>query len=143
MADPIVVTGDFAVFPTACGAAVLPPMRAPMQGTGRDAVLGKKVCVDGDERTILISGVAYTTATHTIAGTGALMIQQLDPGQKSMKARSGGKPLLVAKGKFTAKFLVMVPAQQPAQPSPIPDTTLQYLGQGEFETTNQKSKLGG
>lgn len=143
MADPIVVTGDLAVFPTACGAAVLPPTQAPLTGTGRDTVLGKRVCVDGDERRILVSGVTYTTATHSIPGTGALMIQQLDPAQKSTRSKSGGKPLLVAKGKFTAKFLVMVPAQQPSTPSPIPDTTPQYVGQGEFQTTNQKSKLGG
>lgn len=143
MADPIVVTGDFAVFPTSCGGATLPPMRAPMVGTGRGAVLGKRVCVDGDERKILISGVSYTTATHTIPGVGALMIQQLAPAQKSKKTKSGGKPVLIATGKFTVKFLVMAPAQQPAAPNPIPDTMLQYIGQGEFETSNKRSNLGG
>lgn len=143
MADPIVITGDFAVFPTSCGGATLPPMRAPMTGTGRDMVLKKAVCVDGDERTIMVSGVPYTTSTHTIPGTGSLMIQALDPAQKSTKAKSGGKPVLVAKGKFTVKFMVMVPAQQPSTPNPIPDTTLNYVGKGEFETTNRKANVGG
>ena len=143
MGDPIVITGDFAVFPTSCGGATLPPMRAPMAGTGRGSVLGKRVCVDGDERKIMLSGVSYTTSTHTIPGVGALMIQALDPGQKSQKTKSGGKPVLIARGKFTVKFMVMAPAQQPSAPSPIPDTMIQYIGQGEFESANKKSTLGG
>lgn len=143
MADPIVITGDSAVFPTSCGGATLPPVKAPMSGSGRDTVQKKAVCVDGDERKVMVSGVSYTTSTHTIPGTGSLMIQALADSQKSKKAKSGGKPVLIAKGKFTAKFMVMVPAQQPSSPNPIPDNTIQYVGQGEFETTNQKANLGG
>jgi hypothetical protein len=141
MADPIVITGDLAVFPTAMGAAVLPPMSTAMSGTGKVRIGGKPVCVDGDERTISLP-VTYTTATHATPGSGTLTIQSLDPAQTSTKTRSRGKPVLIAKGKFTAQLMVIAPAQTTSTP-PVVDNTIKYVGQGEFQTTNTRGKLGG
>jgi uncharacterized Zn-binding protein involved in type VI secretion len=141
MADPIVITGDLAVFPTAMGVAILPPMSTAMSGTGKVKIGGKPICVDGDERTISLP-VAYTTATHAAAGSGTLTIQSLDAAQKSTRAKSGGKPVLIAKGKFIAQLMVLVPAQTTSTP-PVVDNTVKYVGQGEFQTTNTRGKLGG
>ena len=144
MGDPILVTGDLAMFDAAFGPATVVVRPGDMKGSGKTKVMGKIVCVDGDEKKVMVSGCTYTTATHTTPGSGSLFIQQLVPPQKSMKTKSGKKPVLIATGKFIAKFTVMVPAQMPAPPGPpIPDTMLQYVGQGEFKSTQAKSKLGG
>jgi hypothetical protein len=82
----------------------------------------------------------YTTPQYSIPGTGTLHIQQLAGNQKAQKTRSGGKPVLLKGGNFTAIFEVQSPAQQPppGPGSPIPDLTRSYTGSGLFITTNVK-----
>ena len=68
---------------------------------------------------------------------GMLFIQSLAANQKAQKTKSSGKPVLLKGGQFQAKFTVMVPAQQPSSPNPIPDSTPQYSGTGTFISMNQ------
>lgn len=144
MGDPILITGDQVIFDSAFGLANVVVRPGVMQGTGKASVMGKKVCVAGDEMRVMVSGCPYTTATHSTPGTGSLMIQKLVPQQESLRTKSGKKPVLIATSKFVAKFMVMVPAQMPAPPGPpVPDTTIQYVGTGEFKSGQTTSKLGG
>ncbi len=144
MGDPILITGDQVIFDSAFGPATVVVQPGVMNGTGKSKVMGKRVCVAGDEMRVMVSGCPYTTATHSTPGTGSLMIQKLIPPQQSMRSKSGKKPVLIATSKFIAKFMVMVPAQMPAPPGPpIPDTMIQYVGTGEFKSAQTKSKLGG
>lgn len=136
MADSILLTGDTVVFSPSFGAAVAVPAPGTLSGTGRSSVGGKPVCVDGDEKTVIVPGVAYTNASFTIPGVGILSIASLGGDQKARKTKSGGKPVLLKGSTFTAKLQVTVPAQQPAAPSPIPDATPEFSGTGQFVTTN-------
>lgn len=99
---------------------------------------GKHVCVEGDEKRVIVPGCTYSTPQFSTPGVGILEIAALAPDQKSMKTKSGGKPVLLVGKKFTAKFTVMVPAQYipPSPAPPVPDPNGQYSGTGEFKTHN-------
>ena len=141
MADFILVTGDKAMFNPTFGQATVVALPGTLVGTGKDLINGKPVCVDGDEKKVIVPGCMYMTPQYSIPGVGTLSIQSLGGNQKAKKNKSGNKPVLLKGSTFTAKFQVMVPAQQP-QPSgpPIPDATPQYSGTGSFITTNLKVK---
>lgn len=140
MADFILITGDKAMFNPNFGQAIVTVRPGDLIGSGKDKINQKLVCVDGDEKKVIVPGCAYITAQHSIPGMGMLFIQSLADNQKAKKTQSKGKPVLLKGGEFKAKFTVLVPAQQPSAPSPIPDNTPQYSGTGTFVTTNLKAK---
>jgi hypothetical protein len=141
MPDFILVEGDKANFLPSFGAAIVMVRPGDLKGSGQATLNGKKVCVDGDEKNISVPGCVYVTPQYSIPGTGTLKIAALAANQKASKTKSGGKPVLLKGGNFTATFEVQSPAQQPppAPPGPpIPDPTPQYSGNGIFMTTNLK-----
>lgn len=137
MADFILITGDKAVFIPIFGPAFVIVRPGDLIGTGKDKINGKLVCVTGDEKKVTVPGCLYITPQYIIPGMGMLSIQSLGGNQKAQKTKSGGKPVLLKGRQFQAKFTVMVPAQQPSAPSPIPDSTPQYSGTGTFISMNQ------
>lgn len=138
MGDFILIEGDKAMFEPAFGAATVVVQPGNMQGSGPSTLSGKKVCVDGDEKKVAVAGCMYTTATHSIPGTGTLKIAGLGGDQKATKTNSGQKPVLLKGSKFQASFEVQNPAKQPPPSGgpPIPDPTPKYSGFGSFVTTN-------
>ena len=140
MPDFILMDGDKAMFSPTFGAANVVVKPGTLKGSGPATINGKKICVNGDEKSVSVSGCVYMTAQYSIPGTGTLKISALAGDQKAKKTRTGGKVALLKGGKFTAKFEVQSPAKQPppGPGSPIPDTTLQYSGQGMFVTNNRK-----
>ncbi len=142
MADFILVTGDKATFNPTFGAATVVPQPGTLVGSSENTIDGNPVCVDGDEKKVIVSSCMYTTPQYSTPGVGTLSIKSLGKNQKAKKNKSGGKPVLLKGSTFTAKFQVMTPAQQPppGPGPPIPDATLQYSGTGSFVTTNQKVK---
>lgn len=140
MADFILITGDKVIFNPTFGQAIVTVKPGDLIGTGKDKINQKLVCVDGDEKLVILPGCSYITSQHTIPGMGILSIQSLAGNQKAQKTKSGGKPVLLKGASFTAKFQVIAPAQQPSATGPIPDATPQYSGTGSFMTTNQKVK---
>ncbi len=136
MSDFILTTGDQVMFNPTFGQAIVVVRPGNLIGSGNDKVNGKIVCVDGDEKKVMVPGCSYITSQCSIPGVGMLTIESLAGDQKAKKTRSGGKPVLLKGSNFKAKFQVMVPAQQPSSPSPIPDSTPQYSGSGMFITTN-------
>ncbi len=137
MADFILITGDKAMFNPNFGPAIITVRPGDLIGTGKDKINQKLVCVDGDEKKVIVPGCPYTTPQYSIPGMGMLFIQSLAANQKAQKTKSSGKPVLLKGGQFQAKFTVMVPAQQPSSPNPIPDSTPQYSGTGTFISMNQ------
>jgi len=139
MSKSILVDGDSVVFLPNFGPAVVIPQPGTLQGSGPGTYRGKKICVEGDEKNVSVPGCVYLTPTHPIPGTGTLKIDALGSDQKATKTKTGGKAVLLKGGNFTAKFEVQSPAQQP-NPSgpPMPDTTPNYSGTGQFITTNVK-----
>ncbi|MEG4304892.1 hypothetical protein [Microcoleus sp. D3_18a_C4] len=140
MADFILITGDIAVFNPVFGQAIVTVLPGNITGSSKDMVNKKIVCVDGDEKTVIVPGCAYITSTHNIPGVGILSIESLAANQKAQKTKANGKPVLLKGGTFKAKFQVSAPAQQPTPAGPIPDATPQYSGTGSFITTNFQVK---
>jgi hypothetical protein len=140
MPDFILTTGDQVMFNPTFGQAIVTVRPGNLVGSGNDKVNGKIVCVDGDEKKVMVPGCSYITLQCSIPGVGMLTIESLAGDQKAKKTKSGGKPVLLKGSSFKAKFQVMVPAQQPSNPSPIPDSTPQYSGSGMFITTNLLTK---
>lgn len=140
MADFILTTGDIAMFNPTFGQAIVTVIPGNIVGSSTDTINKKMVCVDGDEKTVIVPGCPYITPTHSIPGVGMLMIDSLAPNQKAQRTKSRGKPVLLKGGTFKAKFQVLVPAQQPTPGGPVPDPMPQYMGTGSFITTNFRVK---
>ncbi len=140
MADFILITGDKAMFNPNFGQAIVTVRPGDLIGTGKDKINGKVICVDGDEKKVTVPGCSYITPQYSIPGMGMLFIESLASNQKAQKTKSKSKPVLLKGGEFKAKFTVLVPAQQPSVPNPIPDSTLQYSGTGTFISMNIKVK---
>jgi len=138
MLDSILIEGDKAVFMPNFGAAAVVVQPGDLKGSGPATIQGKKICVDGDEKKVSVPGCTYMTPQYCIPGVGTLQIAALAGNQKATKTKTGGKPVLLKGGNFTARFTVQTPAQQPppGPGSPIPDSTPQYSGNGMFITTN-------
>ena len=139
MADYILTTGDTVMFKPPFGAAIVVPQPGTLTGTGKCTVGGKMVCVEGDEATVIVPGCQYVAPPYVTPGVGILTIDSLASDQVAKKNTSGGKGVLLKGGDFNAKFQVMVPAMQPG-PTPVPDSTTQYSGNGVFITTNVRVK---
>lgn len=142
MSDFILVDGDKVNFLPNFGAAIVVPMPGTLEGSGPAMFKGKKVCVEGDEGKVSVSGCTYMTPQYSIPGSGTLKIGSLASDQKAKKTKTGGKAVLLKGQQFTAKFEVQSPAQQPppGPGAPIPDPTAQYSGNGMFITTNMLFK---
>lgn len=138
--DYILVDGDKANFLPNFGAATVIVQPGTLQASGPATRGAKKVCVDGDEKSVSVPGCTYMTPQYSIPGTGTLKIESLAGDQTGQKTNSGGKAVMLKGSQFTAKFEVQSPAQQPppGPGSPIPDSTAQYSGNGMFITTNTK-----
>lgn len=135
MSDFVIVEGDQVVFLPTFGAALVIPQPANMQASGPAKIGGKKMCVEGDEGNVTVSGVTYFTPAYPIPGTGTLSIDSLAGDQVAKKSSTGGKSVLLKGSQFNAKFEVQSPAQQPP-PSGTPDSTTQYSGNGMFVPSN-------
>lgn len=140
MPDYVLLDGDKANFMPAFGAAIVMVKPGDLKGSGPATLNGKKLCIDGDEKSVSVPGCVYMTPQYSIPGTGTLKIAALAANQKAQKTKTGGKAVLLKGGNFTAKFEVQNPAKQPppGPGAPIPDATPQYSGNGTFITTNMK-----
>lgn len=137
MAKTVLVEGDMAQFLPVAGQAVLiGALVAPMQASGTMTVMGKKVCLEGDEANVKVM-LNYIAGPYVIPGMGTLIIKQLDSGQIATKTENS-KKLLLQGGFFDSEFQVSAPAQQPTPTGPVPDGTPKYNGKGQFISTNLK-----
>ena len=138
MADFILIDGDIANFIPAFGIAMVVVRPGSLKGSGPATIGGKKMCVDGDEKSVSEAGCMYTAGAYVIPGVGTLKIDKLAGDQTAKKTNTGGKAVLLKGTVFTAKFEVQSPAQQPTPYGTQPDATPFYSGQGLFITTNLK-----
>ncbi|HWN70698.1 MAG TPA: hypothetical protein VNM90_23820 [Haliangium sp.] len=137
--DYVLVDGDLAIFQPTFGAATVVVQPGTLTASGPATLGGKKICIAGDEKSVAVRGCVYTTASHTIPGTGTLEIASLAGDQQAQKTSTGSTKMMLVGSSFTAKFTVQSPAQQPAPPGPpVPDAMPQYSGTGTFVTTNVK-----
>ncbi len=138
MPDFILLDGDTVNFMPNFGIAVVVVQPGKLKGSGPATISGKKICVDGDEKSVSVPNCIYMTSQYSIPGTGTLKIAALAKNQRAKKTKTGGELALLKGSTFTAKFEVQNPAKQPTSNVPVPDTTLHYSGNGSFITTNMK-----
>ncbi|KAF3886728.1 MULTISPECIES: hypothetical protein [Nostocales] len=139
MLDFILIANDPAIFNPTFGKAIVVVFPRTLSGTGRATVQGRTICVEGDEKRVIVPGCPYTSPPFVTPGAGTLSIQSLNPNQKATRVKSGGKAVLLKGSTFNARFQVMVPAIQPSLP-PISDPVPVYTGTGTFFTTNMRVK---
>lgn len=142
MSDFILIDGDSVLFQCNCGLAIVSIKPGKIKGTGDGTLNGKKLCIDGDEKSVEVKDCMYITPMYPIPGKGTLKIDALAGDQKAQKTQTSGKPVLL-KGKFfTSKFEVATAAKEaPQPPKPqLSDTMTSYSGQGQFLTNNKKFK---
>lgn len=137
MSDFILLQGDTVIFKPAFGPATVAVQPGTLSAAGGASVKGVKVCVAGDEKQVSVMGCSYVTPVYSVAGVGTLKIQQLMPNQQAQKTKSAKKPVLLKGADFVAAFQVMAPAQMPP-PASTPDPLTLYVGNGSFQTMNQK-----
>jgi len=138
MGDKLLTDGDMVLFLPVFSPAMVLVQPGKIPGSGPACIGGRKICVDGDEGQVSVPGCTYMTPSHPIPGVGTLKIASLAGDQKARTTQTGGKPVLLKGGMFTAKFEVATPAQQPTPGGPVPDATAQYSGQGQFIPVNQQ-----
>jgi hypothetical protein len=139
MSKFVVVNGDTVTFEASFGAATIVPVPTTISGTGMKLKSGAIACVAGDEAAVVVAGVAYTTASHSVPGVGSLQIKSLGSDQTAQKLSVGGKKAILVGSKFDATFTVMTPAQMPP-PASTPDPVASYSGKGQFVTSDAKLK---
>src|SRR5947209_18943687 len=109
MSDYAVLDGDQVVFIPVFGAAVVAVRPGRMTASGMTSLMGKKICVKGDETKLMVPGCTYITTVYSIPGVGTLKINALGGNQTSKKTKSGGKEVIVKGSTFTAVFEVQTP----------------------------------
>lgn len=144
MVDNYILTGDQVVFLPNFGSAIITPIPGVIIGSAaKMTVNSKPVCLQGDEKKVVVSGVAYINGSFAIPGVGTLTIEALGGDQTSKKTTVEGKPPIVMGTMFTAKFTVMTPAQMPTPSGTQPDGVPMFTGQGMFVPTNMTVLDGG
>jgi hypothetical protein len=140
MADFILIDGDIVNFVAAFTPAVVAVRPGNLTASGPNTLNGKKVCIDGDEKSVAVESCSYMTPAFPIAGMGTLKIQKLGGDQTATKTNSGNKPMLLKGSMFTAVFEVQSPAKQPPPPisGGLDDPMKKYMGNGSFQTANTK-----
>jgi hypothetical protein len=136
--DFVILSGDQAIFDPAFAPAIVIPVPGTISGTGQAKSNQAATCVEGDEASVVVPGVAYTSGGFAIPGVGTLKIESLGTDQVAQNAKSGGKALILKGVKFRARLEVAAPATNPASRAPDPDPI--YNGTGSFVTTNMVFK---
>lgn len=138
MGVKLLLTGDFAVFPSSWPSLILDAeMQVALTGTGKASVDGKKVVVEADLASVQMT-VAYKTPLLSTPGTGILMIERILPPVASKLVKTGGAPVLLQQAKFIAKFQVLGKAMFPGPPV-LQDPLAEHKGLGEFRSNNAKA----
>lgn len=144
MTDYVLIHDDMVIFNPAFGPVMVAVQPGKLTASGPAALGGKKVCVEGDEKSVNVAADFYINPPYAIpTGKGTLTISELATDQTAQKTQSGGKKvLLVGGGTFTAKFTVDAPSLEPPKipAPPQPDPPSEYSGTGTFMTTNTKMR---
>lgn len=138
MSNYLLASGDTVVFLPNFGVAIVAVRPAFIKSSAKAYVNGHNVCVEGDEKQVMVMGCTYNTPTYVVPGIGNLSIKSLDSSQVSKLLKINNKSALLSVGQFSARFKVITPAQTPTVPTPTIDTTLEYSGNGKFITKNMK-----
>lgn len=129
----VLVSGDQAIFLPNFGPATVRVRPGLLVGSGRATLSGVRVCVDGDEKTVVVPGCSYQLPGLD-AGRGTLFIEGLAADQRALRMLTAGKPVLMVGTLFIAKFVV----QEKARKGQFIDPYAQHAGAGYFVASNRR-----
>lgn len=133
--DNILLHGDKVKFKKEFGMAQVEVRPVTIKGSGPAKVKGKRICVLGDEGSVIVPACKYKAGPFSKEGLGIVTIKAVGASHKSSITKVSGSKLLRRGQKFIAEFTVLVMAQTPP-PLNMPDPTMKYIGQGWFEGSN-------
>ncbi|RLJ79421.1 hypothetical protein [Pedobacter alluvionis] len=136
MADHPLIDGDHVQFEPVFMAAFVTVAPGTITGSGKSVAGGKKICVEGDEASVVVAGCNYVAPPFDTPGTGTIKIAKLGPDQLSLITTDSAKKIILKGRYFIAKFQVQQPAVDPKTSAPDPQPS--YPGKGHFITTNFK-----
>lgn len=135
-AKSLLLTGDLVMFQTMDGnPTFIPTPPIPINGSSSSDVLGRIICIEGDEKNVILPVYTYMTPTFPIPGIISCKIKQLDSSHLSSIATNNGKKILyVSSTSFIAEYQVIMKAQQPPPPAGggLQDPISTHTGKGNF-----------
>ena len=137
--DFILVHDDPVLFDSVFGeATIVAPPSVKIVASGFMTLDGAKVCVEGDEGSVVVHNVPYTTAVHKTPGQGTLTIKALDSAHVASETTSAGKAvLLAAEGvRFEAQLDGVVEPTQVIGGKLEKGSLGPFEGTGQFQTRN-------
>jgi hypothetical protein len=137
MPKHVLIDEDMVLFIPAFGSAIVTVKPGKIKGSGPSTHKGKKVCVEGDEKSVKVFGCMYSSPPFA-QGVGTITIEKLNDDQIAKKTKSGGKKMLLKGSMFDAKFKVDVKAILATPSGPQQDPMSEYKGKGSFITQNIK-----
>ncbi len=130
-----ILDGDQVVFLPIPGTTIIPMLQGVMKASSKAVFGGRKLCVEGDEKKVVVP-CTYLTPAFTISGTGNLTIEKLAVDQLSQKTKVGNVSIIRKGTFFKSKFQATVRAKNPVSGSDDPVGV--YFGQGQLITSNNK-----
>lgn len=132
--DYVILSNDQVMFNVGFSPAIVVPVSGVITGSAQALSNGLMACVTGDEASVQVPGVAYTSGAFATPGVGLVTILALGGDQQAQQGKSGGRPFILKGSTFQAQLQVLAPAINPA--SGVPDPVPLYFGSGQFITTN-------
>lgn len=127
----LVLTGDRVVLEPGFGAAtVTGVLQLVAEGSAHPTAKGHPLVLAADLEQ-LVWTVAYTTASHTIPGTGTVRLVADDIPKTSTTTAAGKALATFERDVIDAELTVMMTASIPGSP-PSPDTSLSYSGKARL-----------
>ncbi len=138
--DTIIIDGDTVQFNPTYGLAIVAVKPGKITASGKTKINQKKVCVQGDEKSVVVANCSYTTPSFPVPGLGSLKIASLMTNQTSRKSKSGKKAILKKGSVFTARFEVTSPAKLINPTGTLLDAAPFYMGTGTLIASITKIK---
>lgn len=136
MPDLIIIDQDQVNFLPSFGAAIIVPIPGTITASGDASFGSKKLCIDGDEKSVEVQNVPYI-APPFVGGMGTLKIVSLASDQLAKHTKSTGKNVILKGSQFDAKLEVSVKGTDPSSGSKDPMS--EYSGgKGMFINSNLK-----
>lgn len=139
MGTQVLVDGDMLTFTVPATVTFIPPVTSSISVVSSNVLTadGNAAVVATDIAPIVITGISYTTITHTIPGSGIITITVPWDSLSSVLTKDV-LPVCLSDGGGTYLFTVVVPAiLPPSTPDPVPTKT------GTFSATGSQSVLTG
>src|SRR2546425_5308445 len=137
MSDLIIVDGDQVNFIAAFTPAIVTVQPGKISSSAATTKVGSKgPCLEGDEKSVEVSGCSYNTPAFTITGLGTLKIKKLNSDQLTQTTQIESKKVILKGTMFDAEFKVDTQASVLVGNVTKFDDTPTYSGKGSFVASN-------